>query len=79
MARTTRRVPGILAPLLHDFAITPDFYVLYQSPLKFNALKFASEYATGATSLAGCVEHVQGQPGRLHLVPRPGGRAAGAC
>jgi hypothetical protein len=53
-----RRVSGMLAQSIHDFAVTPDYYVLYQSPVMFNLHKFATEFLTGAVSLAECVEQV---------------------
>jgi len=48
----------MLAQSIHDFAVTPDYYVLYQSPVMFNLHKFATEFLTGAVSLAECVEQV---------------------
>ncbi len=35
-------VPGALARTLHDFAVTPDFYVLYQSPIKLDVALLAT-------------------------------------
>lgn len=57
--RARCRVSGALAQSLHDFAVTPDYYVLYQSPVMFNLHKFATEFLTGDVSLAECVELVR--------------------
>jgi len=72
-------LPDSPVALVHDIAVTRDYYVVYESPLRFNVKKFAWEYlALQTASVAECLEFAREQPARVHFVPRPGGRAAGS-
>jgi all-trans-8'-apo-beta-carotenal 15,15'-oxygenase len=75
---TEYALAGSPVALVHDIAVTRDFYVVYESPLEFNVKKFAWEYLLRQrTSVAECLEFARDKPARVHFIPRPGGQAAG--
>lgn len=63
--------------MIHDLAITENYYVIVQGPVNFNAFKFATQYAFSRCSIVECLVYDESQPTKVHIVPRPGGAAAG--
>ncbi|PRW59430.1 Apocarotenoid-15,15 -oxygenase [Chlorella sorokiniana] len=53
---------------LHDMAVTPNYYVVFQNPVTVDNLP----YILGRAPAAACVRWVEGKPTLLHLIPRPG-------
>jgi all-trans-8'-apo-beta-carotenal 15,15'-oxygenase len=73
------KLPGVVIALIHDIAVTPDYYVVAVGPIDFSLSKFMTQYLTSRCSIAECMEYKEKErPTTVHLVPRPGGRA-GAC
>ena len=59
-------VPGFA--FLHDFAITPTYYVFVQNPVSFNPLPFV----VGLKGAAECIQFNPKQPTKIVLIPRDG-------
>lgn len=57
-------VPGFA--FIHDFAITPNYCVLFQNPVAFNPLPFVF----GLRGAGECIEFQPHQPTRVVLIPR---------
>jgi all-trans-8'-apo-beta-carotenal 15,15'-oxygenase len=57
-------VPGFA--FLHDFAITPNYYIFVQNPVSFNPLPFA----LGFKGAAECIQFNPKQPTKILLIPR---------
>lgn len=53
---------------LHDFAMTENYYLVFQNPVTVDNLP----YISGRAPAAACVRWVAGRPTILHLIPRPG-------
>ncbi|KIY95659.1 lignostilbene-alpha,beta-dioxygenase [Monoraphidium neglectum] len=74
----TRAVlPGTRMALVHDIAVTQDYYVAHVGPLEFSGAKFVTEYFTSRCSIAECLQYTPDKPSKIWLVPRPTGTAAG--
>lgn len=56
---------------LHDFALTENYYVIFQNPVTVDN----APYVLGQAAAAACVRWVPGKPTLVHLVPRPGAAA----
>eukprot|EP00882_Tetradesmus_deserticola_P005777 GHRQ01006082.1.p1 GENE.GHRQ01006082.1~~GHRQ01006082.1.p1 ORF type:complete len:350 (+),score=137.95 GHRQ01006082.1:568-1617(+) len=65
--------------MIHDIAVTPDYYVVVAGPVNFDAAKFATQYLTSRCSIAECLVYDPSQTTKVHLVPRPQGAAAGTA
>jgi all-trans-8'-apo-beta-carotenal 15,15'-oxygenase len=63
--------------MIHDIAVTPDYYVVVAGPVNFDAAKFVTQYFTSRCSIAECLVYEPSKATKAHLVPRPRG-AAGA-
>ncbi|MBW4505437.1 MAG: carotenoid oxygenase family protein [Scytonematopsis contorta HA4267-MV1] len=57
-------VPGFA--FIHDFAITPNYCIFFQNPVKFNPIPFA----LGIRGAGECVKFQPNQPTRVVIVPR---------
>lgn len=57
-------IPGF--GFYHDFAITPNYYILFQAPMDFTPWKFV----LGLCSAAECMSFYKDRPGKLFLIPR---------
>lgn len=57
-------VPGFA--FIHDFAITPNYCLLFQNPVAFNPLPFA----LGLRGAAECIKFQPNQPTRIVVIPR---------
>jgi len=70
----TIHVPGCPSPP-HDWVITPSYYVWMQSAFKLNLLPCV----LGTKGPGECMVPMKGEEAKavVHLIPRPGGRAAG--
>ncbi|KAF6256619.1 carotenoid oxygenase [Scenedesmus sp. NREL 46B-D3] len=73
------RLPGVSVAMIHDIAVTPDYYVVIAGPVNFDAPKFVSQYLTSRCSIAECLVYDPSKPTKVHLVPRPNGAAAGTA
>eukprot|EP00879_Flechtneria_rotunda_P011797 GHRR01012324.1.p1 GENE.GHRR01012324.1~~GHRR01012324.1.p1 ORF type:complete len:443 (+),score=168.86 GHRR01012324.1:948-2276(+) len=73
------RLPGVSIALIHDIAVTPDYYVVVVGPVDFSVSKFVTEYFTSRCSIAECLLYDPSKPSKVHLVPRPAGAAAGTA
>ena len=58
-------LPGFA--FLHDFAITENYYVIFQNPVTVDN----APYLLGQAPAASCVRWVPNTPTRVHLIPRP--------
>jgi all-trans-8'-apo-beta-carotenal 15,15'-oxygenase len=70
----TIHVPGCPSPP-HDWVITPNYYVWMQSAFRLNLLPCV----LGRKGPGECMVPMKGEEARavVHLIPRPGGKAAG--
>ncbi|MGB7484865.1 MAG: carotenoid oxygenase family protein [Phormidesmis sp.] len=67
LARQSKQsVPGFA--FLHDFAITPNYYVFVQNPVSFNPFPFV----VGLKGAAECIQFNPKQPTKIVLIPRDG-------
>ncbi|MBW4526245.1 MAG: carotenoid oxygenase family protein [Phormidium tanganyikae FI6-MK23] len=63
-------VPGFA--FVHDFAITPNYCIFFQNPVKFNPLPFLA----GMRSAGECIKFQPDQPTKVLIIPRdPGVKA----
>ena len=62
--RQTRFIPGFA--LLHDFAITPNYYLFFQNPLSFNPLPYLLGWSSAFQSL----KFQPDRPSNIILIPR---------
>lgn len=60
-------LPGFA--FIHDFAITPNYCILFQNPVKFNPLPFVF----GVRGAGECVKFQPDEKTRIALIPRHGG------
>lgn len=73
---TSYSLPGVTIGLIHDIAVTADYYVVTVGPIDFSLAKFATQYLTSRCSIPECLEYRPDlKPTRVHLVPRPSGAA----
>lgn len=73
-------LPGVVIALIHDIAVTPDYYVIVVGPIDFSLSKFVTQYMTSRCSIAECMEYKPNEKATtVHLVPRPGGKAGRGC
>jgi all-trans-8'-apo-beta-carotenal 15,15'-oxygenase len=63
--------------MIHDIAVTPDYYMVVAGPVNFDAAKFVTQYFTSRCSIAECLVYNPSKPTKVHLVPRPKGAAGG--
>eukprot|EP00891_Asterochloris_glomerata_P008177 jgi/Astpho2/8177/Aster-03105 len=66
VSQTVHSLPGYA--FLHDFAVTPQHYVVFQNPVHLSLAPFI----LGQQAPAQCVDWAEGEPMQVHLVPRPG-------
>lgn len=64
MAQQARSIPGFA--FMHDFAITPNYYVFMQNPIRFNPLPFL----LGMKGAGQCLQSDPSQLTRILLIPR---------
>ncbi len=64
--QSSHSVPGFA--FLHDFALTPNYYIFYQNPISFNPLPFL----LGMKGAAQCISFEKNKPGQIVLIPRYG-------
>jgi all-trans-8'-apo-beta-carotenal 15,15'-oxygenase len=57
--------------MVHDIAVTEDYYVVVMGPIVFSPSKFITEYITSRCSIAECLVYDPSTPTKIHLVPRP--------
>lgn len=57
-------VPGFA--FIHDFAITPNYCIFFQNPVKFNPLPFFA----GLRSAGECIKFQPDQPTKILIIPR---------
>jgi all-trans-8'-apo-beta-carotenal 15,15'-oxygenase len=60
----THNVPGFA--FIHDFAITPNYCILFQNPVTFNPIPFA----LGMRGAGECIKFNPKQPTRVIVIPR---------
>jgi all-trans-8'-apo-beta-carotenal 15,15'-oxygenase len=65
--------------MIHDIAVTPDYYVVVAGPVNFDAAKFVTQYFTSRCSIAECLVYNPAVATKVHLVPRPKGAAGAWC
>ena len=59
-------LPGFA--FIHDFAITPNYYIFFQNPVKFNPLPFI----LGSKGAGECIEFEPEKPTRMLVIARSG-------
>jgi all-trans-8'-apo-beta-carotenal 15,15'-oxygenase len=64
ISRQDRELPGFA--FLHDFALTPNYAVFFQNPVKFNPLPFIA----GLKGAGQCLESDRQAPTRILVIPR---------
>ncbi len=62
--RHTHRIRGFA--FIHDFAITPNYCIFFQNPVRFNPLPFVF----GLRGAGECVQFQSNQPTRVVVIPR---------
>jgi all-trans-8'-apo-beta-carotenal 15,15'-oxygenase len=64
LRRYARSIPGFA--FIHDFAITPNYCLFFQNPVRFNPLPFI----LGWRGAGECVTFQPGEPTRIAVIPR---------
>ncbi len=64
LRRQSRSVPGFA--FIHDFAITPNYYLFFQNPVSFNPIPFV----LGLRGAGECVKFEADKPTRIVVIPR---------
>lgn len=64
LQRQARSVPGFA--FIHDFVITPNYYLFFQNPVNFNPIPFA----LGLRGAGECVKFEPDKPTRIVVIPR---------
>ncbi|MEW6493484.1 MAG: carotenoid oxygenase family protein [Cyanobacteriota bacterium] len=64
LQRQARSVPGFA--FIHDFVITPNYYLFFQNPVSFNPIPFA----LGIRGAGECVKFEPDKPTRIVVIPR---------
>lgn len=62
--KTAHSVPGFA--FIHDFAITPNYCILFQNPVAFNPIPFA----LGMRGAGECIKFQGDQPTKVLIIPR---------
>jgi all-trans-8'-apo-beta-carotenal 15,15'-oxygenase len=68
LQQKTFNIPGFA--FIHDFAITPNYYIFFQNPVVLNPLPFV----LGLKGAGQCIEFKANQPTRVWVVPRRKGQ-----
>lgn len=66
LRRQVRSIPGFA--FMHDMAITPNYYIFFQNPVRFNPLPFL----LGWRGAAECIQFDAKQATQVILIPRDG-------
>jgi all-trans-8'-apo-beta-carotenal 15,15'-oxygenase len=66
LRKQSHSVPGFA--FIHDFAITPHYYIFFQNPVKFNPIPFA----LGFRGAAECIKFKPEENTRIWVIPRDG-------
>lgn len=66
--RQAHTVPGFA--FIHDFAITPNYYLFFQNPVFLNPLP----YVFGLRGAAECLKFQANQPTKIWVIPRDGSK-----
>jgi all-trans-8'-apo-beta-carotenal 15,15'-oxygenase len=61
---TSRKIPGFA--FLHDFVVTPNYYIFFQNPVRYNPLPFV----LGMRGAGQCLMSQSDQPTQVILMPR---------
>lgn len=72
-------LPGAVYGMFHDFAVTQDYYVVYENPVRPNvtsAVTGIAGFLTGAHNLAQTFDFRTDLPCKIHLLPRPGSKVS---
>jgi all-trans-8'-apo-beta-carotenal 15,15'-oxygenase len=69
---------GATIAMVHDIAVSEDYYIVVAGPINFSPTKFVTEYFTSRCSIAECLVYHPSGVTKVHLIPRPRGKAAGA-
>jgi len=64
LQRQSRSIPGFA--FIHDFAITENYYIFFQNPVRFNPLPFF----LGFRGAGECVKFQPDQPTKIVVIPR---------
>ena len=64
LRRQERIIPGFA--FIHDFAITPNYYLFFQNPVSFNPIPFV----LGLRGAGECVKFKPDKPTRIVVIPR---------
>src|SRR5919202_5032314 len=64
LQRQSRSIPGFA--FIHDFAITPNYYLFFQNPVSFNPIPFV----LGLRGAGECVKFEPDKPTRIVVIPR---------
>ncbi|MGQ4645820.1 carotenoid oxygenase family protein [Lyngbya aestuarii] len=64
LRRQSRTIPGFA--FIHDFAITPNYCIFFQNPVRFNPIPFA----LGFRGAGECVKFEPNKPTRIMVIPR---------
>eukprot|EP00879_Flechtneria_rotunda_P000885 GHRR01001012.1.p1 GENE.GHRR01001012.1~~GHRR01001012.1.p1 ORF type:complete len:699 (+),score=220.59 GHRR01001012.1:1081-3177(+) len=67
----TYSLPGTVATIIHDFAVTEHYYVVVEGPVGLHLGKFMREYIFSKCSIAECLVFDKQGKTRVHLIPRP--------
>ena len=69
-ARNTFGVPDATFGMFHDCLVTENWYLLLQNPNKLDPQKLIGEYMFAKCALAEVIAFQEGQPAKLHMLPR---------
>ncbi|PSC73715.1 carotenoid oxygenase [Micractinium conductrix] len=73
-------LPDAAFGFFHDFLVTQNYYIFLENPMSLDLWKVATQYMLGRACIAECIAWDGGRKKtRVHLIPRPGGAAAGGA
>jgi hypothetical protein len=73
----TYTLPDTIVTIIHDIAVTENYYIVVEGPVQFSVQKFLQDYLLSRCSVAECLVYEPGEQTRVHVIPRHKGQAGG--
>jgi all-trans-8'-apo-beta-carotenal 15,15'-oxygenase len=71
----TYTLPDTIVTIIHDIAVTENYYIIVEGPVQFSVQKFLREYLLSRCSVAECLVYEPSEQTRVHVIPRHKGQA----
>jgi all-trans-8'-apo-beta-carotenal 15,15'-oxygenase len=62
---------GAAFGFFHDFLVTPNYYVLFQNPMRMDVTKLLTQYMLGRCGIAECLVFDASRDMQIHVIARP--------